>query len=355
MSVWRGTLWGADFERRIKTETFIVHSVFHRVANLQSDLKKPLLSLVTCLEAMGPNALWVIGGGLDEFKVGSSVRFGSGQLITGSISLDCSAATRYGTKFKRYYRRDFVGVGAVTVRAPVAGDVDGVGDGSGARNEDGNGVRVGARDGDANVVTPKSGALQRVQAWLETMSPGLTTVRSPLTDQLTQGLLTQDEGLVRLALRGFIGQGEGLTPSGDDFVAGVLLSYIKGFQLTDQMTHQTSAFLARIRCLVEEVWWRTTTISQTMLWYAARGDGAGYVAETAEALYEESDQALELAARLWAVGASSGRFLLAGVLVGNELFKTREHDELGRNNGNSSKYLRGFCDTDGLIPKGTTA
>jgi hypothetical protein len=317
MSVWRGIIWGDDFECRIRREVFRVHSVFHKVTNLQADPSKPLLSVVTCMEAMGPNAMFVKGGGLDEFKVGSSVEFGSGQLVAGSIRIDCLAAEKHVTELKA--------------------------------NSRGIGSWYGSAIGSDFV--QERGAHQRVQAWVERMSPGLTKVRSPLTEQLTQGLLTEDEGLVRLALAGFIGRGEGLTPAGDDFVAGILLSFGKGFQLTGQ----TSAFLARLPCLVEEVWGRTTTISQTMLWYAARGDGARYVAEMAEALLEESGRVLELAARLWTVGASSGRYLLAGVLLGSELFMTREHDKLGRNNGNTSEYLRRFSDPDGLIAKGTKA
>jgi len=329
MSGWRGIFWGRDFERRIRTENFVVHSVFQTVTNLQADPTKPLLSVVTRVEALGPNAMFVTGGGLDGFKVGSSVKYLLGQLVMGASVIDCSNASRHDAKFKG--NSTWVGIGYVS-GAGNAAAVTGTGSGFGFR------------------FVQERGAHQRVQAWLEMMCPGLTKVRSPSTDQLTQGLFTEDEGLVRLALAGFIGQGEGLTPSGDDFVAGILLSYVKGFQLTGQ----TSVFLARLPCLVEEVWWRTTTISQTMLWYAARGDGASYVVEMAEAMFQESGQVMELATKLCAVGASSGRYLLGGVLVGSELFKTREHDELGRNDGNTIKYLRRFCDTDGLIPKDTT-
>jgi len=332
MSGWRGIFWGRDFERRIKMENFLVHSVFQTVTNLQADPTKPLLSVVTRVEALGPNAMFMTGGGLDRFKVGSSVKYLLGQLVMGTIVIDCSNASRHDAKFK--------------------GNSKGLGDSSGSGDRDRN--KFGDWDTDRDRVGvgvgQKSGAHQRVQAWLEIMCPGLTRVRSPSTDQLTQGLLTEDEGLLRLSLAGLIGQGEGLTPSGDDFVAGILLSYVKGFQLTGQ----TSAFLARLPCLVEEVWWRTTTISQTMLWYAARGDGASYVVEMAQAMLQESGQVMEMATRLCAVGASSGRYLLAGVLVGSELFKTREHDKLGRNAGNTIKYLRRFGDTDGLVPKDTT-
>ncbi len=272
MSDWQGVFWGGDFARRIRTETFLVHSIFHRVINLQADPARPLLSLVTQIEALGPNALFVSReGGWGDFNVGIAMNFAAEHLVGGSMRIDCSAASRYNPK-----------------------------------------PRMGNE--------PQRGAQKRVRDWVEIRYPGLTSVRSYRTEQLAQGLLEEDEGLVRSAFAGFIGQGEGLTPSSDDFVAGVLLTYVKGFQL--QGIRNT--FISRLPALVEEVWWRTTAVSQTMLWYAARGAGANYLAEMAEAFYKESGQALELATRLWQVGASSGRYLLAGVLLGNELFQTRE-------------------------------
>lgn len=272
MSDWQGVFWGGDFARRIRTENFLVHSVFHRVINLQADQERPLLSLVPQIEALGPNALFVNGeGGLGDLIVGMPMNFAAGHLVGGSIRIDCSAASRYDPK-----------------------------------------PRMGNEQ--------QLGAQKRVRDWVEIRSPGLTSVRSHLTEQLAQGLLLEDEGLVRSAFAGFIGQGEGLTPSSDDFVAGVLLAYVKGFHLHGIQ----NTFISRLPVLVEEVWWRTTAVSQTMLWYAARGAGANYLAEMAEAIYIESGQALELAARLWQVGASSGRYLLAGVLLGYELFQTRE-------------------------------
>jgi len=271
----QGVLWGEDFAQRISTERFLVHSVFHTVLNLQADPAKPLLSLVTCLEAMGPNALLVTGGpGLETFEIASALSFEANRLRAGPLSIDCSQAKLHSL--------------------------------------------ISRSDGQ------KRGVQRRVRKWVEAQAPGLTSVRSRLTNQLAQGLLTEDEDLVRSGFAGFIGQGMGLTPSGDDFVAGVLLAYVKGFHLQDLQ----NTFISRLPVLVEEVWWRTTAVSQTMLWYAARGAGANYLAEMAEALYQESGLALEIAARLWKIGASSGRHLLAGVLLGNELFNTREGSKI---------------------------
>ena len=94
-----------------------------------------------------------------------------------------------------------------------------------------------------------------------------------------------------------------------------------------------------------------------MLWYAARGAGANYLAEMAEALYQESGLALEIAARLWKIGASSGRHLLAGVLLGNELFNTREGSKISLQEKiiRQIQYLCRFCDADGPITKASTA
>ena len=87
----QGVLWGEDFAQRISTERFLVHSVFHTVLNLQADPAKPLLSLVTCLEAMGPNALLVTGGpGLETFEIASALSFEANRLRAGPLSIDCS-------------------------------------------------------------------------------------------------------------------------------------------------------------------------------------------------------------------------------------------------------------------------
>lgn len=321
---WWGLFWGEDFERRIRTEAFWVHSVFQSVVNLQADPLKPLLSVVTRMEAMGPNALFVRGGGSNNFKVGfhvgSSMEFVSGLLTIGSISIDCLTVSRHVRKLRGKSRGSGYG----------SGNESGYNSGSSCCYDSSAGYCFDFGLGSASVDCQESEAQQRVKAWLEIMSPGITKVRSALTDQLTQGLLREEEGLVRSALAGFIGQGEGLTPASDDYVAGILLTYVKGFQLY----RQKSEFITHLPSLVIEIWERTTTISQTMLWYAACGEGAGYVAEVAEAMLTQSDQVLELAAKLWAIGASSGRYLLAGVLMGCELFKKREQDKLGRNDFN---------------------
>ena len=167
---------------------FVVHSGFHTVLNLQADPAKPLLSLVTCLEAMGPNALLVTGGpGLETFEIASALSFEANSLRVGPLSIDCSQVKRPSL--------------------------------------------ISRSDGQ------KRGVQRRVRKWVEAQAPGLTSVRSHLTNQLAEGLLTEDEDLVRSALAGFIGQGMGLTPSGDDFVAGVLLAYVKGFSASRSSKH----------------------------------------------------------------------------------------------------------------------
>ncbi len=300
---WPGRAWGADFARRIRSESFRVHSVFHSVCNLQAasapaeaavqpgpagparpasrsspvDWPKPLLSLVARPEAMGPNALWVDGLCFtDHFRAGWPVIFHTQALHCGAVKIDCAKASSWRTA-------------ALNVSREAAGHR----------------------------------SLREVQSWFETQVPGPAAGRGGpdgLARRIVRGLLEEDAPLLQSALRGLVGAGQGLTPSGDDFVAGVLSSYVRG----RRRAGVKSSFVSRLPVFIEAVWSRTNAISQTMLWYAARGEGAAYLTETADAIYAGSPMAVSYASRLCRVGASSGRYLLTGVLLGCETFWTWE-------------------------------
>ena len=272
-----GIAWGRDFAARIGQEEFTVHSVFRTVCNLQADPAKPLLCLVTRPEALGPNALLLSGAFVPRgLRQGDRVKFAAGLLQSATAVIDCSAISSWE-----------------------------------------------ARRWDYN---PRPEVYKLVAEWLERQAPGLSKAQSEAVRQLAACLLAADRERLKAVLTGFIGLGEGLTPSGDDFVAGVLLSYALGSRLLAA----TSPVAASFPALVSDFWWRTNSISQTMLWYAAQGEGAVYMLETAAALHAGSGEALDLASRLWRIGATSGRFLLSGILLGCEIFWTREQKEYGR-------------------------
>lgn len=258
--------WGKDFASRIKREQFRVHSVFRRVCNLQSDPYKPLLSLVTEKEAMGPNSLLVDFDRFDNhIQEGIPVTFAASKLDCGSVMVNCSH-----TQDWRFHRTDY----------------------------------------DFGVAE-----LNKLLSWVENIIPGFISTKSQSTQRLIEGLINKDLSLLMNSLNEFIGRGDGLTPAGDDFVAGVLAAYVRG----SREMSENHAFIESMQFLIKEKWPLTNAISQTMLWYASRGEGAGYITEMIDAIYSSSKKVLNLAHRLWHIGASSGRYLLAGIFWGCQI------------------------------------
>lgn len=274
---WMSLVWGRDFLRCIDREELKVHSVFRTVVNLQSNPNHPLISLTTRPEAMGPNVCLVKGpvfsGNLTQ---GAAISVQNRVITSGSTVIDCSKVADW-EPLEWSYR-------------------------------------------------PAYEPYRLARDWLERQAPGLAETRNKLTEQLTVSLQTGNEVLLLSTLEGILGHGEGLTPSGDDFVAGVLLAFVKGFCLT----HESNEFVSRLPLIIKDIWWRTNSISQTMLWYATQGEGAAYVVDAASAIYAGCSQTLGMASRLWQIGATSGRYLLSGVLLGCEIFWTREQKEHGR-------------------------
>jgi len=240
-----------------------VHSVFKKVVNLKSDPQKPLLSLVVEEKAMGPNSLLADIDGFDSsLKTESPVVFSPPVLTINSFKFGISPIKDWTPPRTNY---DF-----------------------------------GSRE------------FNNLLCWLNTTVPDLIEILSPSAEGLIEGLKKKDMLLLTSSLDELIGKGEGLTPSGDDFAAGVIAAYVRGNQEKDEL----ASFLQKLQFLVEEKCSQTNAVSQTMLWYASRGEGALYITEVIDAVYSNSGNALRSAQYLFKIGASSGKYLLAGIVRG---------------------------------------
>lgn len=104
-----------------------------------------------------------------------------------------------------------------------------------------------------------------------------------------------------------VGLGEGLTPSGDDVLVGVLLAlrYLGRPECADEIWASIAEHVPR----------RTTALSATLLASAAEGDAAPQVIELLAALagHRPLEPALD---RLLAVGSTSGAGIAHGLLAG---------------------------------------
>jgi len=103
------------------------------------------------------------------------------------------------------------------------------------------------------------------------------------------------------------GRGSGLTPSGDDVVAGLMLA-------DAWKQPSNSARDARVK-IAEQM--RTTNLSKSFLHWAARGQSIAPVHDLiGAALSPDGPRFFESVESLCAIGGSSGRALLAGLLLG---------------------------------------
>jgi hypothetical protein len=112
-----------------------------------------------------------------------------------------------------------------------------------------------------------------------------------------------------------IGLGEGLTPSGDDFVGGMFFSFetlAKVFEQSSEFNrHDLESFLAYAKR-------STNIISYTILADHVRGHGSEFLHQFLNALLcgESQDRLQDLLSRAVSLGNSTGWDILAGALTG---------------------------------------
>jgi hypothetical protein len=126
----------------------------------------------------------------------------------------------------------------------------------------------------------------------------------------------QDMVGVEEATRGLAGLGPGLTPAGDDVLAGfaaLMMLLSSRLSADDVFRGQVAEVIARVARP------RTTMLSGVLLEYAARGEVAEQIGKLLLALAlpaEESEAVLRAVDGLLAYGATSGGDTLRGILLG---------------------------------------
>jgi hypothetical protein len=142
----------------------------------------------------------------------------------------------------------------------------------------------------------------------------LTRQALPGMRALLEGMLGRDENLLKRGLRGLLGLGPGLTPSGDDLLMGFIgtLSLISrrvgGPEVTD--------LLEVIKRQLMENKDRTTFVSGSLLSYACAGRIFSTALSVVRALiYGKPSEARSAAENLMRLGAGSGREVLLGIVL----------------------------------------
>lgn len=134
--------------------------------------------------------------------------------------------------------------------------------------------------------------------------------------RLIKAAISSDESLMDKAFRYFLGRGNGLTPSGDDMIVGLLAF--------DAVTHFLSTrFYDKISELIENES-ITTDVAKEYLRYALKQEYSSTVSNMVNTLANGETEHFEKDfQKLLGVGHSSGLDTLFGILIGMLTFKTK--------------------------------
>jgi hypothetical protein len=138
--------------------------------------------------------------------------------------------------------------------------------------------------------------------------PPLETGLEPGVRTFAAALVARSSAGVDTAARGLLGRGPGLTPAGDDLLAGALATWVL-------LGGRLAGLDGAIAALLDRAERATTAVSASLLRHAAVGEVADPAAVFLRALAGRGE-ARWAATRLLAVGATSGRDLAVGILAG---------------------------------------
>ena len=171
-------------------------------------------------------------------------------------------------------------------------------------------------------------------------------IASQRVARLTMGVWTRDYDEIDAAVRGLIGFGPGLTPSGDDLLGGFTIGLIAVLDPGRHLSRRHDAglgvaqgrrdvvgALARsvLRCAAAE----TTKISAALLSHATEGVGTATVHRLVRAILRRKDdpELANVACDLTKVGHTSGWDSLVGILLGVHVGVRLESEQPGNDSG----------------------
>jgi hypothetical protein len=146
-------------------------------------------------------------------------------------------------------------------------------------------------------------------------------VDTELVDELVDALASPDVARLRGVLLRLVGNGVGLTPSGDDAIVGIIAVLHRCVS-----PNVSPRALDALAVALEPVLDRTTAISAHFLRLALRGEFGERLVTVVDACCTPSGPDAEALDRLLATGATSGADALAGVAAAAELFHIQPAD-----------------------------
>lgn len=132
------------------------------------------------------------------------------------------------------------------------------------------------------------------------------------TDSLMTACKKQDETTITTTLTRIIGSGNGLTPSGDDFLCGFVVTLLYAARLTEISCQLSKT----IDCLITALDFQkqnTTWTSQMMLKAAVKGWIIEPAIQIISDIFEGSLPNVNSITKMWSIGHSSGADMIAGI------------------------------------------
>jgi len=130
-------------------------------------------------------------------------------------------------------------------------------------------------------------------------------------NNLKSALSSKNKVAVYKSLSNLLGYGEGLTPSGDDFICGFLLAA----HAWQEILFPGFALQKTIRKIIEDAWKKTTTLSVNLITCAASGSADERIIQCVKWLNSGGHSAALIMKELLSYGSSSGLDTLAGILA----------------------------------------
>ncbi|MDP4127211.1 MAG: DUF2877 domain-containing protein, partial [Bacillota bacterium] len=149
----------------------------------------------------------------------------------------------------------------------------------------------------------------------------VTYLAGQAINKLLPALQTTDLTSIKDAASSLIGLGPGLTPSGDDYLAGLLLSLAAAAKLLPESFKLVRDNLSNT--VIEQASGLTNDLSYQMLLFAAKGTGSELMENMVLALFcatQTNNTLIQAAMDLSGVGASSGFDQLLGIMSGASLY-----------------------------------
>ncbi len=136
-------------------------------------------------------------------------------------------------------------------------------------------------------------------------------IQTNIKNNLKSSLSSRNEVAAFEPLSNLLGCGEGLTPSGDDFICGFLLAA----HAWKEILFPGFALQEAIQKIIEVAFGKTTTLSANLIACAASGSADERIIRCVKWLNSDGRSAAQIIKELLSYGSSSGLDTLAGMLA----------------------------------------